>query len=139
MILRFTITLPPKAQKRDRIGSRAGHGFSYKDKGQRLEEDKLITLMYQHRPPRPLEGPLILSVNAFLPIPQSKSKKWKAEALAGTVRPTTKPDCSNLVKNLEDVMNGVFFRDDCQLVGLGISKFYGEPARWEISLREVTF
>src|SRR5271157_1026789 len=98
MILRFTIPIAPKAQKRDRIGSRAGHGFSYKDKGQRLEEDKLSALMYQHRPPQPLTGALELWVKVFQKIPDSWSKKKKALALAGEVRPTGRPDASNYLK-----------------------------------------
>jgi Holliday junction resolvase RusA-like endonuclease len=130
----FTIPITPKAQKRDRIGSRGGHGFSYKDKGQKLEEDKILTLMYEHRPPEPLQGPLSLEVKAYLPIPKSKPKKWQAAALSGEIRPTTKPDCSNLIKNLEDIMNGVFIGDDRQVVSLSVEKWYGDPARWEINL-----
>jgi len=145
MVLKFTIPLPPKAQKRARsrgviirgggkLGQDIARSQSYTDSGQRTEQAKLMTLMYPHRPAAPLEGPLALGVRAYLPIPQSKPQKWKAAALAGEIRPTTKPDCSNMVKHLEDVMQGVFFRDDKEIVSLTIEKYYGDPARWEIVL-----
>jgi len=144
--IRFTIPLAPRGQKRtDRrafILKGRGKGgkdiarvHSFKGGDQRLEEDKLLALIFDHRPPEPIEGPICLTVRAYLPIPASKSKKWKAAALAGEVRPTTKPDCSNMVKHLEDIMQGVFFRDDKEIVNLIVEKWYGEPARWEINLK----
>jgi Holliday junction resolvase RusA-like endonuclease len=141
--MQFTIILEPKGQKRARSRAINSNGRSYamtyKDKGQRLEEDKLITLMYAHRPPQPLQGPLALGVKAYLPIPKSKPKKWQAEALAGLIRPTTKPDLDNCIKNLKDVCKGVFWEDDKQVVEYlpGTGKYYGEPARWEITIETV--
>lgn len=148
MEIRFTIILAPQSQKRARSrgfiikgGGKHGQDIAraqtYTDKDQRTEQNKLMALMYEHRPTEPLQGPLVLGVRAYLPIPKSKPKKWQAAARAGEIRPTTKPDCSNLIKNLEDVMNGVFFEDDKNLVEISISKFYGDIARWEISLESV--
>lgn len=137
--LQFTIFLPPKAQKRVRHATRNGFTVAYKDKGQRLEEDKLITLMYTHRPPEPLQGPLQLGVKVFLPIPKGKPKKWQAAAQAGEIRPTTKPDLDNCIKNLKDVCKGIFWLDDKQVVEYlpGTGKYYGEVPRWEIVIEEM--
>ena len=130
----FEIPIVPKAQKRDRVASRGGHGISYKDKVQRQYEGKIAALLAQHCPEKPYEGPLKLQVTAFLPIPKSKPKKFKEAALAGTIRPTGKPDSSNLAKNVEDIMNGVMYRDDAQIVDLISSKHYSDNPRWEIIL-----
>lgn len=130
----FTVHIEPKAQRRARHANRGKFSVTYKDKGQRLAEDKLIALMFEHRPSKPLQGPLFLQVDAYLPIPKSKPKKWLTEAQEGIVRPTTKPDCSNLVKNIEDVMNGIFYEDDKQIVELVVRKFYSKNPRWVISL-----
>jgi len=139
--VKFTIILEPKGQKRARgraflVDGKAIAGKPRKDEEQLLEEEKLLTLMYAHRPPEPLQGPLMLGVKAYLPIPKSKSKKWQAAALAGEIRPTTKPDLDNCIKNLKDVCTGVFWLDDKQVVEYlpGTGKYYGEPARWEIEI-----
>lgn len=138
--MKITIPLPPKAQKRARSRAVNANGRSYamtyKDKGQRQEEEKLTTLLYVHRPPEPLQGPLVLGVKAFLPIPRSKSKKWQAAALAGEIRPETKPDLDNLEKHLKDCCKGIFWIDDKQVVGHTpeFGKYYGDPPRWEIEI-----
>jgi Holliday junction resolvase RusA-like endonuclease len=139
--MKFTIPLPPKAQKRARSRAviNAGKAFSmiYKDKGQRLEEDKFIALLYQHRPEMPFDGPILLGVRAYLPIPGSKPKKFKAAAQAGEIRPTTKPDLDNLLKHFKDCCKGIFWIDDKQVVGYlpETGKYYGFPARWEIEIK----
>jgi Holliday junction resolvase RusA-like endonuclease len=130
----FEIPLTPKSQKRDRIGTFGGHGRSYKDPAQKRYEMQIAALIAQHRPEKPLEGALELSMVCYLPIPVSKSKKWKAAALNYEIRPTTKPDCTNLAKNIEDIMSGVFYRDDAQICKLIISKLYSDNPRWFIKL-----
>ncbi|MFP3867677.1 MAG: RusA family crossover junction endodeoxyribonuclease [Desulfobacteraceae bacterium] len=140
--LKFTIVIPPKAQKRDRTRAfKLGNRFvgrSYKDPEQRIEENRLVALLLEHRPPEPLEGPLLLGLRAYLPVPQSKSKKWQAAALAGEIRPTTRPDLDNLVKQIKDVCNGIFWGDDRQVVGYvdGTGKYYGAPPRFEITVKK---
>ena len=111
--------------------------MTYKDPAQRKAEDTLIAMLMEYRPPAPLDGPLCLEIKAYLPIPASKSNKWKAQAAAREIRPITKPDNTNLAKNLEDCMTlAGFWIDDRQIVTLTIEKFYGEP-RWEIALKSV--
>ena len=138
--MKFTIVLPPQAQKRARSRAITSNGrayaMTYKAPGQRQQENKLMALMYQHRPPQPLQGPLALGVKAYLPIPESKPKKFKAAALAGEIRPITKPDLDNVLKHFKDCCKGVFWEDDKQVVEYlpGTGKYYGYPARWEIEI-----
>ena len=73
-------------------------------------------------------------MRVFLPIPKSKSKKWRAAAMAGEIRPTTKPDTDNLVKQIKDCANGGFWDDDKQIVGLHAEKWYAEIPRWEVEI-----
>lgn len=133
----FTIPISPKAQKRDRIATRGGHAISYKDSGQKREEDKILALIYQFKPPVPFTGPLSLRIEAYLPIPASKPKRWRQEAEHGIIRPTTKPDSTNLAKQIEDVMNRVFYADDKQIVDLTVRKWYGLNPQWVITLEEI--
>lgn len=142
MKISFMIPLPPKGQARPRsraVTTKDGRTFAqtYKDAKQRVEEDKLLALIYEHRPPQPLEGPLTLTIQAFMPLPQSKSRTWQYRALQRYERPTTKPDCDNIAKHLLDVFSGVFMVDDKQVVGLAVSKYYGIPARYEVELSQI--
>ena len=143
--IRFTIILAPQSQKRARSrgfiikgGGKHGQDIAraqtYTDEDQRTEQNKLMALMYEHRPPVPFQGPVALGMRAFLPIPKSKSKKWKAAALAGEIRPITKPDTDNLVKQITDCAKGVFWEDDKQIVGLHAEKWYAEIPRWEVEI-----
>jgi len=136
-MIEFTIPIEPRAQKRDRIGTIGGHARSYKDKAQSLYEGKVAALVAQHRPEKPLEGQLTLYIDCYMPLPVSKSKKWKELAIREEIYPTGKPDCTNLAKNIEDIMNGVFYRDDAQIVYLLVRKLYSDNPRWVIVLNEV--
>lgn len=140
--LQFTITIPPAAQERPRARAikRKEDGrvmaMAYKSGKQRLKDTRLLALLYEHRPHAPISGQIFLGVKAFLPVPESRPKRWKSEALAGKVRPTTTPDLDNLLKQLKDCMKDVFWGDDKQVVGYlpGTGKYYGNPPRWEIEI-----
>jgi Holliday junction resolvase RusA-like endonuclease len=79
-------------------------------------------------------------IEAFLPVPQSKSQKWKRDALDGRIIPETKPDLDNILKNLTDCLQRMrFFSDDKQIAVLKASKRYGAPEQvgYNVSLREM--
>jgi Holliday junction resolvase RusA-like endonuclease len=79
----------------------------------------------QGRPPVDIDVGLMFV--AVFPVPDSWSAKKRAVALAGDIRPTKKPDLSNIQKALEDGMNAVVFKDDSQITESGGSKkIYGE-------------
>ena len=139
--IRITIPILPKAQKRDRIGSRGGKGFSYKDKVQKLEEDKLLSLLMAYKPPVPFSEAIYLEIRVYLPIPQSKPRKWRDMAFSGELKPITKPDSDNYAKQIMDVMNGVYFDDDRQVTDLIVSKRYvninASFPCWAITVKEI--
>lgn len=84
----------------------------------------------------PLEGPLKVCVFASFPVPASWSKKKQAAALAGQIRPTTKPDADNLMKVL-DALNQVVWRDDSQIVDGFVRKFYSETPGLAVTIEPV--
>lgn len=134
----FTINLAPVGQMRARHSARGGFAKTYKAKEQRAREDKLRLFLHEHRPAEPFDCPVELCVKAYMPIPKSWPKKKRAQALAGTIRPTTKPDLDNIIKHIKDVMNELFWTDDKLVVGYGsgTGKFYSDQPRWEIVVRE---
>lgn len=69
-----------------------------------------------------LTGPLALTLRADFVRPAS----WSRKKAAATVWRTSKPDISNIVKIVEDAMNGVVFADDSQIVQITAQKRYAE-------------
>ena len=69
-----------------------------------------------------LAFPVALSLVVLHPIPKSWSKRKQEAALAGTERPTTKPDADNVAKAISDACNGIVWVDDAQVVELHVSK-----------------
>lgn len=79
----------------------------------------------------PFEGPLLLEVVMYMPVAASKPAKWRAAALAGSIRPTVKPDWDNGGK-LTDALNLIVWVDDKQVVDARVRKFYSDRPRTEI-------
>lgn len=136
--IEFTLPIIPKAQQRFKMTTRGKHGIVYKGEIQRKNEDSIISLMNQYRPEIPLQGPVSLTIIAYMPIPKSKSKKWKILASYGVITPITKPDLDNLIKNIKDCMTTLqFWNDDSQVVDIKAQKKYSEFPCWEIKIDEL--
>ncbi|WP_246610371.1 RusA family crossover junction endodeoxyribonuclease [Comamonas fluminis] len=88
---------------------------------------------------RPMtDGPVALSVTAYFSIPSSWPKKRQAAARAGELRHIQKPDIDNLLKSLKDGMNGVVWKDDCQVCELhNCSKGYCDSPRVVVTVEEI--
>jgi len=86
----------------------------------------------------PLECPVRLSLIITFAIPDSWPQWKRALALAGRIEPTVKPDADNVEKAVKDALNGVAWRDDCQVVSGTKEKLYGpQPGvRILVSARE---
>ena len=134
--MKFTIPIEPVGQMRARATAIGGHARTYKHGKQRAEEARLLAFAAEHRPHAPMDGPLELTVDAYLPIPASMTKLKKAMAMSGELRPTKTPDADNLAKMLLDCFNGVFWTDDKIIVGLMVRKFYSDRPRWEVEIRQ---
>jgi len=82
-----------------------------------------------------MSGPLFMELRFVLPRPKGhfgtgrNATKLKASAPAW---PDKKPDCTKLVRAVEDALTGIVWRDDAQIVNQFVEKQYGEPARVEI-------
>lgn len=73
----------------------------------------------------PYTGPIQVEIHITCPIPASWSQARQRRAAAGEIVPTTKPDGDNVEKAIKDGMNGVVYRDDCQVVDDTKRKRYG--------------
>lgn len=136
--IHITLDVEPKGQMRPRFFSAGKVTKTYKHKDQKAEESKLLGLLYQHAPAQPFDGPLSLKIDAFLPIPKSWPKWKQRAAIEGDVRPSKKPDWDNIGKQICDVFNGIFWRDDQQIVEATVGKRYSLYPRWEIEVKQVS-
>ncbi|HDY90019.1 MAG TPA: RusA family crossover junction endodeoxyribonuclease [bacterium] len=146
MKIQFTLPIIPKSKL---TVQHTKTGIAYHSKEEKQREAELMPLLAQHRPEKPLEGAIMLSVMVYLPIPSSKPRWWKEAAAESFIRPTGKPDLSNYIKLIEDCMESLgFFKNDSQIVEYVVGwqengdaeytgKYYSENPRWNISLKEI--
>ena len=84
----------------------------------------------------PLETPVSLYLYIRVPIPKSCTKK-RLEAISdGSEKPTKKPDASNILKSVEDGMNGVVYHDDSQIINIHVTKVYSTLPGVDICVKE---
>jgi Holliday junction resolvase RusA-like endonuclease len=76
----------------------------------------VLAQVLPHRPPVPVDGPLVMTIMFYLPRPKSLPKR--------VIYPITKPDLSNCLKAIEDALNGIVFVDDSRLVEIRMAKRY---------------
>lgn len=76
-----------------------------------------------------LQGALRVEVIAWMPVPDSWSKRKKTLALGGNLRPTAKPDSDNILKLALDALNGIAWKDDAAVVDVRCQKKFGNPVQ----------
>ena len=125
-VVSFTVPGQPVAKGRARISTFGGHVRSYTpEKTRRYENQVSAYAAEAMRNTPPLGGPVEVVVEAFMMVPASWSLKKRLSAIAGQIKPVTKPDLDNIVKAL-DGMNGIVVVDDSQIVKLTATKQYAE-------------
>ncbi len=71
------------------------------------------------------EGPLLIELNFFFPLPKRLSNKARIEKM-GSPHITT-PDLDNLVKFYLDCANDILYKDDATVAQIITKKMYGIP------------
>jgi Holliday junction resolvase RusA-like endonuclease len=77
-----------------------------------------------------------VKVTFFMPIPDSWSKKDRADKLGK--HHTVKPDIDNLLKGLFDASNKIVWKDDNLVVMCQASKIYSDNPRIELEVEEIS-
>lgn len=93
-----------------------------------------LLMNVKHVPPT--ERPVALLVHSFREIPKSWSDTDKARALAGNIRPTSRPDWDNYGK-ITDALNEVAWKDDSQVVDGRSIKVYSDRPALRVEIREM--
>lgn len=125
-IVSFTVPGQPVAKGRARISTFGGQVRSYTPEKTRRYENQVSAYAAEAMRNMPLMGgPVEVVVQAFMMVPASWSLKKRLSAIAGQIKPVTKPDLDNIVKALDGI-NGVIVVDDSQIVKLTATKQYAE-------------
>lgn len=74
------------------------------------------------------EGPLKLEITFYFP---------RSQATRDMVWHVARPDTTNLTKLIEDVAQGILYRDDCAICWLDARKLYADIPRIEFTLIEL--
>lgn len=103
----------------------------------RKAEADFATCAKQTRPRQAFAGAVRLRLLFVFPVPESWPQRRRAEALAGRVPHTTKPDADNLLKLVKDALNGIFWQDDKQIVEVEMRKRYGPAPCTVVDVEEI--
>ena len=114
----YSIMIPGDAvpQGRPRVVRIGGRTIAYDPPKSKAYKARVRQYAARNAPKEPLEGKVTLEVRIYRSVPKSWSKKKREAAYAGMIWPTTKPDVSNIVKGIEDALNGIWYKDDSQIV-----------------------
>lgn len=126
-----------KARARTFYDKRLGKMNSITPEQTKIYED-LIRWSYKAAGGKYLgEAVLQVNIQAYYPIPKGFSKAKKTAAIAEKLRPTTKPDCDNIIKVVLDALNGVAYYDDKQVVQVSCDKYYAETGYLFITVSDI--
>ena len=121
----FEVPGKPVGKGRPRF-TRARHTYTPE---QTANYENLVKVCFMNKYPDavPYDGPVVMSIYSFFPIPESWSKKKKMLAMEHMIVPG-KPDCDNIVKIICDSLNGIAYNDDAQVYSCQVVKAYDEKA-----------
>ena len=98
----------PVAQGRPRFSRQGGFVKAYDPTKSRDYKQYIRLVASEDAPEAPVTGAVLLSVRIYRAIPKSMPRYKREAALAGKLRPTTRPDVSNVLKGVEDALKGLW-------------------------------
>ena len=136
-MIRFTVDGIPKGQPRPRAFAFNGKARVY-DAGTAEGWKSLVALSAKpHLPTQPIEGPILLDIEFFMPRPKSHFRKAGLKPDAPQFH-TGKPDADNLVKAVMDVLTQLgVWRDDAQVGTLRVRKGFADRPGCAVMIAEL--
>jgi len=136
-IVSFKVDGNPVGKQRARYAKRGSYVTAYTPEKTRTYETLIKESAKQAMgSSEPLETPVTLYLYIRVPIPKSHSKKKVEACLNGLDQPIKKPDASNILKSVEDGMNGIVYKDDSQIINLHVTKVYSTLAGVDVCVKE---
>ncbi len=121
-MINFLVKTRPKPQQRHRSNGRFQYDPSSKDKKDFLLQAK------QFAPAKPITKDIEISITFCYKRPRNHYISKKKVLILKEDAPfykSSKADLDNLVKFVCDALNGIFYKDDSQIVSIYASKVWG--------------
>jgi len=136
-MVNFKVDATPVPKGRARYVRRGNHISTYTPEKTRTYETLIKESAKQAMgSSEPLETPVTLYLYIRVCVPKSCTKKRLDAIQNGSEKPIKKPDASNILKSVEDGMNGVVYKDDSQIVNIHVAKVYSSEAGVDICVKE---
>ena len=139
--IRFSVAGTPKPQPRPRAFARDGRVRVYDPHTAEGWKSAIADAARQHCPQEPWRGAVAMSLRFEFTRPKGH---YRTGRHAGELRDSApewhlhKPDCDNLAKAVLDAMTLFgFWRDDCQVVSLDVTKCYYPTAGLEVTVTDL--
>lgn len=107
--------------------------------GKTRNYEQIVRLEYERQVGHEIfarDAALAMKVTVYQRIPKGMTKKNRARVETGELRPGKKPDISNIIKSIEDGLNGVAYIDDNQIVDQHGVKFYADEPYVLVEIEE---
>jgi Holliday junction resolvase RusA-like endonuclease len=133
----YTITIPGelRGKGRPRFSTQRGRPRAYTDAKTASAETWIKVCAIEQVGQPMLMGALNVTFMVGVAVPASWSKKKRAAALIGEIRPTGKPDFDNLAKLVSDALNRIVWVDDAQITDVSFIKRYLDTPSTTIIVR----
>jgi Holliday junction resolvase RusA-like endonuclease len=115
--------------------TKTGHAY-YDEKTKEYRERVRQCAIVAQAGREPLTGALAMFVDCVLPIPASWPAHKKQAALHGQWH-VLRPDSSNIIKGIEDSLNGIVYEDDSQISLLVGAKSYGTEPEAKVTIYQL--
>lgn len=135
-IHKFTIPcVPPKASSQQKGAFKTPAGIRFFKKAPVVQTERSLMALFQpHIPLTPFDGPISLCVVYSFPWRKSE---LKSNLMRGVLANDTRPDASNIIKCLEDVMTTLrFWNDDGQIADLRVRKQWANWSGIQITITD---
>jgi len=131
--MNISLTIPgnPVGKQRARV-CRTGHAYTPLHT---VNYEALVKQTFAAKYPDfvPMPGPVRMILSIYL-MPSKKTQRKLKEGIR--VYPTIKPDISNVLKSIEDALNGLTYVDDKQIISVYAEKKYSQRPCVEIIVAE---
>lgn len=125
----------PKPQKRHRHFQRGKFSGTYDPS--KDDKESFASILQREAPEKPIDVPIRLDLDFYMARPKNHYKTGKNSDMLKENAPeyhSGRPDMDNLIKFVQDALNGIYYRDDALICVLHARKYYSERPRTEINL-----
>ena len=134
-MIQFTVEGSPIAQKRHKH-TKSGHTYDPSKADKRL----FLANALKSAPKKPLEKEVFLKIEFYIYRPKKHYRTGRYSHLLKNNPPywhITRADIDNLLKLIMDALNGVYYKDDCQVCYVKMLKKYSANPRTVITVEGI--